>query len=70
MDILFSLLVWGIAVIAFIAMIFIVVFFFALIFQIFKAPINNKEYQGIEVFDNDEPDGSNYYEVKGQVRLE
>lgn len=33
-------------------------------------PNTNIDYQGVEFFDNDEPDGTNYYEVRGQTRLE
>lgn len=58
-------IIFALAALAF--TIFLISVFFSMIFAIMKAPIQNTKQDN---FDNDEPDGSNYYEVNGQVRLE
>jgi hypothetical protein len=59
------LAIFALAALAFV--IFLVIFFFSLIASILKTPA---QVTSNNTFDNDEPDGSNYYEVNGQVRLE
>lgn len=59
------LAIFALAALAFV--IFLVIFFFSLIAAILKTPA---QVTSNNTFDNDEPDGSNYYEVNGQVRLE
>lgn len=47
----------------------IVIGFFKIMLAILCAPIQPNTNLNND-FDSDEPDGSNYYEVNGQVRLE